>query len=134
MEKKMAMKEEILSYVGDDELQNAYDHGASIGISGFIYYHETCAFFRRHKKEIVKKLIDQAHDIGYGSAIESVMDFNCLKKMDITEDEIGLVLYGTFTDKEDEEEHDGILTLIENALAWYALEETAREVIESSED
>ena len=35
------------------QFENCAEHGANIGISGFIYYSETIAFFRKNRQDIV---------------------------------------------------------------------------------
>ena len=93
-------------------------HGSSSGVSGFIYHTETCKFYQRNKKEILASLKSQADDFGT-SVIAMVQDFSGMK--DEGEDAIGRVLYGRA--KNDD-------TQVENCLAWYALEEVARAMVD----
>ena len=41
-----------------DELRDIVNYGMNAGVSGFIYYHETCAFYDEHEQEI----LDYLHD------------------------------------------------------------------------
>lgn len=88
--------------------------GAAGGFTGFIYYKETSAFYKKHRAKIVKSLEQYACDLGEG-VIEMVKNFNSLKD-DFTIDEIGRALWGRFDDD---------LMYVYNTLAWYALEEVA---------
>lgn len=104
--------------------------GAAAGFGGFIYYSETCKFFDDNKRLIIKQLQEQAQDIGCPSITDMVCGFNCLKDC-VNTWEVENVLM--FDDDED--------TTIKNALAWYALEETAYnleeiidEIIENAEN
>jgi hypothetical protein len=53
------------------------------------------------------------------SVISLVQTFGCLKSQDISEDEIGLALYGSKKAAIEQ-------TQVMNALAWFALEEVCR--------
>lgn len=97
-------------YHAYEQSQNFY--GADSGISGFIYYNETCAFFQRNKKDIVSSVEQMASDLGDSGILEFIESFRCLDGQ-YSKEEIARVIYGN-------EEN----TQIENALAWFALEET----------
>jgi len=98
-------------------------HGADSGFSGFVYYSDTCAFFRRHRKVIVERLEEDAES--FGVTVEGLISgFHSLEEcgsFDLSR-AIRRALCGlkaeTFTQ-----------TLVENVLAWYALEEISREMV-----
>ncbi len=87
------------------------------GFHGWIYYHETCAFTEANEIEIKKLLNEKAEEFGISSA-EMLSNFNCLNDVSVSEAE--QYLMGLMGD--DHELH----TSIQNALAWFAAEETAR--------
>lgn len=91
------------------------NYGASGGVSGFIYYTDTCKFYARHRELIKEVASEMANSFGQG-IIEMIQGFNCLGT-DYSCDEIGQTLYGP------KSEHS---TQVANALAWFALEEVAR--------
>ena len=41
-----------------DEIRDVARYGCAAGVSGFIYYHETCAFYDEHEQEILDYLSD----------------------------------------------------------------------------
>jgi len=92
--------------------------GADAGWSGFSYYSDTVAFFKKNRKEILELAKNQADDFGM-SVVEMVKGFRCMKDIDATEHEISDVLYGGRLGGE-------LGDQIANGLAWYALEEVAR--------
>lgn len=89
--------------------------GAAGGFGGFIYYSETCAFWRRNRKIITERLNDLASDLGENT-LQMVMSFGGVKDGDFSEDEIGRALYGNYNSDFDQ---------IYNVFAWFALEEVA---------
>lgn len=98
--------------------EKAYDvayHGASGGFSGWTYYTETAAFAMKHRASILEQLKEDADAMGM-SVFTLVQSFNCLSGS-CTDEEIALTLYGRPSQAD---------TQVANALAWYALEETAR--------
>ena len=99
----------------ESTLRDTMNHGAAGGVGGFTYYTETCKFYQKNKKDILALLKNQASDFGAKSVIEMVKGFNGMGDED--EENIGRVLYGR-PGKDDE--------IIENVLAWVALEEVAR--------
>ena len=101
-------------------LEDVARHGADSGFGGFAYYSDTCRFFADNKSEIVAKLKDDAESYGM-DVVSMVSGFNCLTNDSETRDEIGRAVWGT------PEEYD---YQVQNALAWYALEETARELVD----
>ena len=109
----------VIRRVGRDSLQDVANHGADGGFPGFCYYSDTCAFYARHQSRIVALVEELADDLGK-SPCKLVAGFRCLNG-DYSEAEIGRTLYGP------KKGHD---TQIANALAWFALEEVARNVTE----
>ena len=87
--------------------------GASAGVSGFIYYHETLDFTKKHFDLIIQALKDDAESFGLG-LLEMLRGFRCFEGM--SEDEIASGLY----DPKSEDR-----TSVYNGLAWYALESVA---------
>ena len=96
------------------------DCGVYCGVSGFIYYQETMAFYKRQRKNIIELLNEVAGSCGE-NLIEMIANFKCLnwKSNDYWIPKIAMTLYGT------PRQFD---MTIANALAWFALEEIAREV------
>lgn len=102
----------------ENTLTDIMNHGASGGFSGFTYTNESAKFFKRNKKDIVSHLKQQADDFGQ-SPLEMVKGFRCAGDED--EENIASVLYGRATSDD---------ASLENCLAWYALEEVARAMVD----
>jgi len=104
-----------------ENAQDIADHGADSGWPDFTYHAETCKFAEKNRKEILASLREFASQCGENLE-DFILNFNCLKdyKMDLKET-LGDFLYNGEV-KEDDEFGNMLL----NALAWYALEETAR--------
>lgn len=116
---------EQLGYVVYDQevreiLADVNNHGASGGVSGFIYYHETVDFFDKNKESIMALAKDMADEFGYTSTYEMIKGFNCLNN-NYSLDEIVEVLHGIDNDAS---------TQVKNAMSWFALEEVARAIID----
>lgn len=115
----------VLNQLGGDwedkqnDLRGVSECGAAGGFGGFIYYSETCEFYKRNRARIVRSLEDLADGLGEG-VIEMVRNFNCIKG-DYSVNEIGKALYGRYNED---------YQYIYNALAWYALEEVANEFVD----
>jgi len=92
--------------------------GADSGFSGFIYYADTIAFFRKHRKNIVALAEYLADEMG-DDAVTMVKNFRCLNGLYEYSD-IAKAMYGNFNDE---------YTTIYNALSWFALEEVANEAV-----
>ena len=106
----------VIRRVGLDSVQDIVNHGIGGGFGGFIYYSDTCAFYRRHRKAINQWVKDMAEGFGQ-SPVEFVQSFGCLKDFDYR-DEIGRCIYnGRLNDE---------TTQVENALAWFTAEEVCR--------
>lgn len=100
-----------------DEMRNVSSSpcGAAGGFGGFIYYSETCTFWRRNRKIITERLNDLAFELGENT-LQMVMSFGGIKDGDFSEDEVGRALYGRYNSD---------LDWIYNTFAWFALEEVA---------
>mgnify|MGYP003349736771 CR=1 FL=1 len=125
----------ILRRLDREQLADVARHGADAGWSGFTYYADTVAFYKAHKADILALAKQQADDFGQGM-IAMIAGFNCLsskvttnlylsnsprcyRKPDFSEDEIAEAIYSGRGESAD---------TIRNALAWFALEEVAREL------
>ena len=67
-----------------DTWQNFKDiskHGIGAGFSGFVYYVDTTAFFKRNRKAILEMAKNQSEDFGTGM-LEMIMSFGCIKNLD----------------------------------------------------
>lgn len=101
------------------QLENCYNHGADCGITGFIYYAETVAFFNANRELILDRARNEAESLGESGIISFFKCFNCFKGLN--EDDIASGLYEPDSENE---------TTIKNGLAWYALEEVARDIMD----
>ena len=102
-----------------DTLEDVSKHGANCGFGAFCYHSDTVKFAVDNKKDILKLCQDLADDLGE-DVISMIASFNCLKDMQLKPSEIGAVIYGS-----DRDSDEAIQIL--NALAWFALEETAND-------
>lgn len=105
---------------GRSQAIEAGNHGADAGWPGFIYYSDTCAFTARHRAEIRSMAEEMAGELGQGT-VEFIKSFRCVEN-DTPEAAIHFALYGGRFPKELRDD----VELIENALAWFALEEVGR--------
>ena len=97
-------------------LENLYSisrHSIADGYTGFIYYSETVAFWRKNRAKISALMNYEADSMGE-NVLQMVSRFRSLEGF--TADEIGRALYGNFNDD---------LTKIYNTFAWFAAEEVA---------
>lgn len=81
----------------------------------------SAANYKSHKADIIEMAKQMADDLG-NSMIGMIRNFRCLTnagKPDYTEDEIAEAIYAGRGESAD---------TIRNAIAWFALEETAREL------
>ncbi len=101
--------------------EDVTNHGADGGFHGFIYYVDTCRFYAVNRASILAQVRTLAEELGEEPMI-MVQGFRVLR--DSTEEEIGLTMYGN------KNQHD---TQVANALAWFALEETARAFVDCLE-
>ena len=110
----------------DEELHDTYKDvrclGASSGFGGFIYYKDTCKFARDNMEEILESIKDDASGRGADPLI-MIQNFNCFENT-ISTFEIASIIFGKPNQYTIDYWTD---TQVLNALAWYALEETARQ-------
>lgn len=103
------------------------NHGAAGGFGGIIYYSETVAFSKKHKKIILEYAEQLADDIGEGDVFQLIASFNCLKGLELSPGQIAALIYG-------KEPRDGDAaddyTQVFNALCWFAAEEVARSYVD----
>jgi hypothetical protein len=97
--------------------------GADGGFSGFVYYTETRAFFSDNERLIMRMAREMADEFGQGLS-EFIASFNCLREYKVAD-----------VDAWREDDADGDTACqIENALAWFTLEEVARYVMDNEEE
>ena len=114
---------------GRDAVETAIDageHGADAGWSGFTYYRDTKRFAKRHRAAIVQTMQDMASNLGE-QPIELVKGFRCLKGLEDADEAIAIALYGG---KARSQEVQDSVDLVYNALAWFALEEVGRAIVD----
>ena len=110
----------------EDFKEKAHDvanHGIDGGYCGFIYYDETNAFAKKHKKLIIENVKQFADDVGESFA-KVIADFNCLKNTGIKENDVMMALMSPRSCEE------YTVTQVYNALAWYAGETVAHEYVD----
>jgi hypothetical protein len=125
--KQPALTRAVLRSLGgrdDGQLEDIARHGADAGWPGFTYYSDTVAFFKAYRKDIAARVKAVAEEIGE-QPVTVVSGFNCLRPASgpadaETLESIGRCLYGARLTNDD--------TQVANALAWFALEEIAREL------
>ena len=103
------------------------NYGISGGFCGFVYYDDTVAFMKKHKKTIVENIVQLADEFGE-SFTKVIVDFNCLKNSGITENDVMLALMSPRSCD------DFVLQQVYNALTWYAGETVAREYVDYLEN
>lgn len=111
----------ILRRLDREQLEDVARHGADGGWSGFTYYSDTCAFYKAHKADILKLAEEMASDLGE-DMLNMISHFRSLSnnnKPDYSQTEIAEALYSGRGECAD---------MIRNAMAWFALEEIAREL------
>lgn len=91
-------------------------HGADGGFNGFIYYYDTTAFFKRNRRTILAHLDAICYDLGE-DRISVLKSWRCLNHL--TSDEIARGLYEGGKSEE--------ITQVQNALAFFALEEVSHD-------
>ena len=109
---------------GKESCQDVVNHGAEAGYRGFTYYTDTCKFYKDNKAAIIQLAKDVAADSG-DDLLVMISHFGCLKEMDLTPYDVSLAL-------EDKGDKDTI-TQVQNAMAWFALEEVCHSVTEREE-
>lgn len=106
---------------GWDEFQQMAEdvsrHGASGGFSGWTYYRDTESFTKNNKAAILAIAQDMARDLGE-PLYKMIGGFNCLK---ISEGEAAEAIHNPRSEER---------TNVYNALAWFALEEVSRSLVD----
>lgn len=103
------------------------NHGAAGGFGGIIYYSETVAFSKKHKKLIVEYAEQLAADIGDGDAFQLIAGFNCLRGLEMSPGRIAGLVYGR--EPSDDNGH-WTYTQVFNVLCWFAAEEVSRSYVD----
>lgn len=103
-----------------EQAHDVANQGLHGGFCGFIFYDETVAFTKKHKKLIIENVKQLADDVGE-NCTKVIADFNCLKNSGITENDVMSALMSPRSCDE------YIVTQVYNALAWYAGETVAHE-------
>lgn len=86
-------------------LKDLCENGCQSGmVSNLIYYHDTCAFYKKHEMEINKLLKETLSETGLSSPVE------------------------IFGEKWNEEDPLALENMNQNLLAWFGFEETARKL------
>ena len=101
-------------------LQDITNHGASGGVGGFVYYNETTEFFDANREAIVKLALEYASEFSM-SVTDFVSGFGSLGHDYSVGIDSVLLRLGEHADD----------TYVKNALAWFALEEAARTLVEA---
>lgn len=115
----------VLEQLGGDSdetrntLREVAEHSADAGWTGFTYYSDTLAFFAANKAAIIARLKEDGVEFGQ-DPLAIVAGFGCLKGLKLSHTDIAEAIY-----RPGESEH---FQTVRNALAWYALEEIAREL------
>jgi len=108
----------ILRRLDRETLEDVARNSADAGWNGFTYYADTVAFFKAHKADILDLAKQNADDFGQ-DMLEMIAGFGCLKNDKLSATDIGEALFSG--------RGDHALT-VRNAMAWFALEEVAREL------
>jgi len=99
------------------------NYGANTGWNGFIWTDENSRFYRRNREAIMELAQTQAADMGL-DVLAMIVDFNCLKDYQLTQNEVAKALYLSEGEMADH---------VQNAMAWFALEECARSYCDAIE-
>ena len=115
------------SKLEDEELRSTLEditnNGADGGFGGFIYYSETNKFARENMHLILDQVKELADNLGE-TPLEMISSFRSLKDDKLDPLEIASIIYERTSP---ESQADGTETVVLNALAWFALEEVARD-------
>lgn len=95
---------------------NIARHGVDGGFCGLIYYDETLAFTKAHKKLILEHAEQMADDIGE-TLFGMIAGFGVFRHDPISHEALARAIY---TGKGDD------VTTVYNVLAWFACEDVAR--------
>jgi hypothetical protein len=99
-----------------ESAEDICNHGAGGGVGGFIYYTETVKFYRNNRKTILAVAEEMADSMGE-DLLSMIAGFNCLRQYKLTNNEVAQALYMSKGEMVDQ---------VQNAMAWFALEECAR--------
>lgn len=114
----------VVRRVGLDSVSDIVNNGIGGGFGGFIYYHDTCAFFKQYRADILRLLNDTADSL-FEKPMQVALSFNCFDEDQETA--IGQFVYGgKMTDDE--------TTTVQNGFAWFAAEEVCRWIIDELEN
>ena len=114
----------VVRQLGDRSyLEDVYNHGADAGFPGFTYYNDTTPFWKRNRKEITALVMSMASELGEDPAA-MVAGFNCLKIQPSDFEEMQDI-YSALGNGQPSDD-----STVPNALAWFALEEVARAMVE----
>jgi hypothetical protein len=119
------------SGMSKEEIIEAGEHGANTGWPGFTYYSDTCKFWAKNKSLIMELAEETANGLGE-DLLSMIQNFRCLSKTDYKQSEIADALYSA-KPKTDKVELIQV-ELIQNAMAWFALEEVGRWLAEKPEE
>lgn len=103
-------------------LQDVANHGVDGRVSGFTYYHDTCAFTMSNWDAIIAECREMMDSMGEPDTLaQCIAGFNCLKGCSPAEVEEVLM-----TPRKETQIQQQVL----NALALFALEEVAHQLVE----
>jgi len=102
-----------------ESAQDIVDYGAAGGFAGFILYSDTTLFYSQNRKSILNLARQQADEYGYSTIADMVAAFNCI---DLKPHQVE---YAITLDEESDD-----FTHVANGIAWYVLEEVARDFIQ----
>lgn len=112
------MTRAIVRRVGLGSLEDVARHSADAGWNGFTYYSDTLAFYKAHKADILALAEQSASELGE-DMLAMIAGFGCLREYKLSPSAVGEAIYsGRGEDA----------AIVRNAMAWFALEETAREL------
>ena len=109
---KETIKGWVLNEVKDGSinLEEIVKHGCVSGcVSSLIYYEDTVLFHDKFEEEIWEMLYDEHEEFGFKSIPEYIASFNGSKEV-------------------------GSLMQFKNLLAWYAVENVARQILDEEEN
>jgi hypothetical protein len=99
-----------------ESAQDIANHGIDGGFHGWIYYTDTCAFFKRNKSAILELAEDQAQDFEQGM-LEMIQNFGDFRNNPISLNEVARAIY---------QGKGEMCEQVQNVMAWYAAEEVVR--------
>lgn len=99
----MSIKQHLKENYNQSDLEFIAQGNLINGVSGFIYYSETCAFYEKHREEIWEMLEEDAEEYGYKSVVSFIASFNNQPQTHAQ---------------------------YQNLLCWYAVEREARAIVD----